>query len=241
MDSFDQWLHGWLMLGGWTTEAFFKLILAGFLGGLVGFERELRGREAGFRTNILVCLGCALIMVVSIRFASIDWNPEGAYSIQVDPSRIAYGVMSGIGFLGAGAIIKHFNAVRGLTTAAGLWCVAAIGLACGLGLYIVSILAAGLVLAALGLLNTIEKRLPRRRHRRLILRMPWKGDAFSKLIRDLKGAGIAIIDENYHRHETLNEMDVTLDIGYTDQAKYDTLEAQLREDGECKLMVSERA
>src|SRR5687767_13198495 len=62
MDSFDNWIHGWLMLGGWATEAVFKLILAAVLGGLVGFERELRGREAGFRTNILVGLGCALLM-----------------------------------------------------------------------------------------------------------------------------------------------------------------------------------
>jgi putative Mg2+ transporter-C (MgtC) family protein len=242
MDSFDQWVHGWLMLGGWSTEAFFKLILAAVLGGLVGFERELRGREAGFRTNILVCLGCALIMIVSIRFASMEWNPEGLYTIQVDPARIAYGVMSGIGFLGAGAIIKHFNAVRGLTTAAGLWCVAAIGLACGLGLYIVSIVAAALVLLALGTLNTTETRLPRRRHRRLILRMPWKGDSLSKLITDMNAAGVVITDQNFHRHENLADMDVTLDIGYIDQQKYDTLEKQLREDvGECKLMVSERA
>src|SRR3954469_19912402 len=181
MDSFDNWIHGWLMLGGWATEAVFKLILAGFLGALVGIERELRGREAGFRTNLLVGLGCALLMIVSTRFASVPWHPEGEYNIQVDPARIAYGVMTGIGFLGAGAIIKHFNAVRGLTTAAGLWCVAAIGLSIGLGLYIVSILAAGLVLAALGLLNGIEKRLPRRRHRRLIIRLPWDSTSLGKL------------------------------------------------------------
>src|SRR5436305_13002124 len=101
--------------------------------------------------------------------------------------------MAGIGFIGAGAIIKTDGSVRGLTTAAGLWCVAAIGLAAGLGLYIVSILAAGLVLAALGLLNGIEKRLPRRRHRRLILRMPWNSDCLPKLIKRLESAGIAII------------------------------------------------
>ncbi|HEV8605542.1 MAG TPA: MgtC/SapB family protein [Tepidisphaeraceae bacterium] len=241
MDSFDNWIHGWLMLGGWGMEAVFKLILAGVLGGLVGFERELRGREAGFRTNILVGLGCSLLMIVSTRFASMPWNPEGAYNIQVDPARIAYGVMTGIGFLGAGAIIKHFNGVRGLTTAAGLWCVAAIGLSCGLGLYIVSIFAAGLVLAALAMLNTIEKRLPRRRHRRLILRMPWKKGNIAELVKRFEGAGIAVIDQNYHRHESLAEVDVTMDIGYTDTAKYEALEAELREGTEWKLMVSERA
>jgi putative Mg2+ transporter-C (MgtC) family protein len=241
MDSFDNWIHGWLMLGGWATEAVFKLILAGFLGALVGIERELRGREAGFRTNLLVGLGCALLMIVSTRFASVPWNPEGAYNIQVDPARIAYGVMTGIGFLGAGAIIKHFNGVRGLTTAAGLWCVAAIGLSCGLGLYIVSIMAAGLVLAALALLNSVEKRLPRRRHRRLILRMPWNSAYRGQLIKRMEESGISLIDQNYHRHESLAEMDVTIDISYTDPAKFEALETELRQDKECKLMVSERA
>lgn len=241
MDSFDNWIHGWLMLGGWATEAVFRLILAGILGGLVGFERELRGREAGFRTNILVGLGCALLMIVSIRFASVPWLVEGQYNINIDPARIAYGVMTGIGFLGAGAIIKHFNGVRGLTTAAGLWCVAAIGLSCGLGLYIVSIMAAGLVLGALALLNTVEKRLPRRRHRRLILRMPWNSTYRTELVKKLESAGIAIIDQAYHRHENLADMDVTIDIGYTDPAKFDALEAELREGEQVKLMVSERA
>jgi len=241
MDSFDNWIHGWLMLGGWATEAVFKLILAAVLGGLVGLERELRGREAGFRTNLLVGLGCALLMIVSNRMASVPWLVEGQYNVTVDPARIAYGVMTGIGFLGAGAIIKHFNGVRGLTTAAGLWCVAAIGLACGLGLYIVSIMAAGLVLGALALLNTFEKRLPRRRHRRLILRMPWNSGYREQLVKKMEGSGIGIIDQAYHRHESLGEMDVTIDISYTDPAKFEALEAELREGKEVKLMVSERA
>jgi putative Mg2+ transporter-C (MgtC) family protein len=241
MDSFDNWIHGWLMLGGWATEAVFKLILAGFLGGLVGVERELRGREAGFRTNLLVGLGCALLMIVSTRMAAVPWMVEGQYNITVDPARIAYGVMTGIGFLGAGAIIKHFNGVRGLTTAAGLWCVAAIGLSCGLGLYIVSIMAAGLVLAALALLNAVEKKLPRRRHRRLIIRMPWNSNYRATLLKRMEESGISLIDQNYHRHESLSEMDVTIDISYTDPAKYEALETELREGTECKLMVSERA
>src|SRR5258708_20197796 len=104
MDSFDNWIHGWLMLGGWATEAVFKLILAGFLGGLVGVERELRGREAGFRTNLLVGLGCALLMIVSTRFASIPWMVEGQYAINVDPAPIAYGPITATCFLPPRAI-----------------------------------------------------------------------------------------------------------------------------------------
>jgi hypothetical protein len=82
---------------------------------------------------MLVCVGCALVMLVSVAFAERTWPPhEGNFNINVDPARIAYGVMAGIGFLGAGTIIKHEVSVRGLTTAAAMWCVAAIGLAAGL-------------------------------------------------------------------------------------------------------------
>jgi uncharacterized membrane protein YhiD involved in acid resistance len=119
--------------------------------------------------------------------------------------------------------------------------VAAIGLACGLGLYIVSIMAAGLVLAALALLNAVEKKLPRRRHRRLIIRMPWNSNYRATLLKRMEESGISLIDQNYHRHESLSEMDVTIDISYTDPAKFEALENELREATEAKLMVSERA
>ncbi len=102
-------------------------------------------------------------------------------------------------------------------------------------------MAAGLVLGALALLNAVEKKLPRRRHRRLILRMPWNSSYRTQLLKRMEEAGISLIDQNYHRHESLLEMDVTIDISYTDPAKYEALETELREGTECKLMVSERA
>src|SRR5687767_2930095 len=123
---------------GWPAEAFVELLLAAFVGGMVGLERELRGRVAGFRTNILVAVGSALVMIVSNRVAFHDWTPPPGQNveIQIDPARIAYGVMGGVGFLGAGIIVQHRGNVRGLTTAAGIWCVAALGLSAGLGLYV---------------------------------------------------------------------------------------------------------
>src|SRR5205809_3811065 len=160
---FDQWAASL----GFTGEALLRLLLSAIAGGLVGLEREMRGRQAGFRTNLLVCLGSALVMIVSIQFASANWTHEPSVNVNVDPARIAYGVMSGIGFLGAGAIIKSGTNVRGLTTAAGLWCVAALGLSAGFGLYIITFIATGLVLLALWLLDYVESVLPRMRYRNI--------------------------------------------------------------------------
>ena len=112
------------------TEMLVRLGLSALAGGLIGLEREFHGKVAGFRTHALVCLGSALIMIVSMDiFAAY----RGIAS--VDPSRIAAQVVSGIGFLGAGAIIRFPNGVTGLTTAASLWVVSAIGLACGAGFF----------------------------------------------------------------------------------------------------------
>ena len=106
-----------------------RLTVAAFLGGIIGIERETHGKEAGFRTHALVCLGSALIMVVSTQIYEIYENA------QVDPSRIAAQVVTGIGFLGAGAIIRFPQKIKGLTTAAGIWAAAGIGLSCGVAQY----------------------------------------------------------------------------------------------------------
>ena len=106
-----------------------RLLVAGLLGGLIGLERELRAKEAGFRTHFIVALGSALFMVIS------QYAFEGR---NFDAARVAAQVVSGIGFIGAGVIIFQKNAVRGVTTAAGLWVAAAIGLASGAGMYLVA-------------------------------------------------------------------------------------------------------
>src|SRR5436305_13732668 len=109
LQHFDQSVAAWAAGLGTTGEAFLKLILSALAGGLVGLERELRGRQAGFRTNLLVCLGSALTMIVSLKFASHPWyaqTPNLGVNINIDPARIAYGVMTGVGFLGGGAIVR---------------------------------------------------------------------------------------------------------------------------------------
>ena len=135
-----------------TWEFVLRIFVAALLGGIIGLEREYRAKEAGFRTHFLVALGSALFMIVSAYgFEGAMLTPEHRW----DMSRVASQVVSGIGFIGAGTIIFHKseNVVRGLTTAAGLWVTAAIGLACGGGMYVLSIASTFLVLVGLEAFN----------------------------------------------------------------------------------------
>lgn len=133
---------------------FLRLIVAGILAGAIGLEREIRSKEAGFRTHFLVGVGSALIMIVSKYgfFDVISYNHIG-----LDPSRIAAQVISGVGFLGAGTIIIEKKIVRGLTTAAGIWATAGIGITIGSGLYKLAIFSTLLVLVGLELLQRLFK------------------------------------------------------------------------------------
>lgn len=127
-----------------TLELTLRLAVALFLGGIIGLEREYRSKDAGFRTHFLVAMGSALFCIVSQYGFGIDLK---------DSSRVAAQVVSGIGFLGAGTIIFQRNMVRGLTTAAGLWVTAAIGLACGTGMFMAAAITTAMVLIGLEILN----------------------------------------------------------------------------------------
>ena len=136
-----------------------RLLLAAALGGMIGLEREHSGKPAGFRTNLLICLGAALITEVSFNVAKAASTTGTA----ADPARIAAQIVSGIGFLGAGSILHSRGSVTGLTTAATLWVVAAIGMAVGAHAYLAAVLATALVMLALMLLGRVEDHLiPRR-------------------------------------------------------------------------------
>ena len=136
-------------------EVLLRLLLAVLLSGLVGLEREAKGRAAGFRTHILVCTGSALIMMTSLSL----YFQMGGKGSGVDASRIPAQVVSGIGFLGAGTIIQIRDSVRGLTTAASVWVAAGIGLAVGCGFYVGAVAATSLVLVVLLVLHGLEHRL----------------------------------------------------------------------------------
>ena len=129
-----------------------RLFVAGLLGGLIGFEREIRAKEAGVRTHFIVALGSALFMIIS----------QYAFTGQFDHSRVAAQVVSGIGFIGAGVIIFQKNVVRGITTAAGLWVAAAIGLACGSGMYDIAIAATLMTIICLETMHFVTRRIGER-------------------------------------------------------------------------------
>jgi putative Mg2+ transporter-C (MgtC) family protein len=148
-------IMGWMSFG--ETDAMFRLLLAILLGGAIGLERESRGRPAGLRTHILVCLGATIIMIASTRMAILSQVLPSASRIQVDPGRIAAGIVTGIGFLGAGAIIRIGDLVRGLTTAGCIWFVAALGITVGQGLYALAIVSTILALGVLLALTQVER------------------------------------------------------------------------------------
>ena len=168
---------------GLEAEGILRLVLAAVLGGLVGLEREIRGHEAGLRTFMLVAAGAALAMIVSRSVANWDGSipTDDNVRVTIDPGRIAYGVMTGVGFLGAGTIIQRRSRVHGLTTAAGIWSVAALGLAAGQGLYALSMTATLLMLITLFLLSLIQSRLPTRHQRRLMIEVPYVPASIDKV------------------------------------------------------------
>src|SRR5512145_1940754 len=140
-------------------EIVFRIIAALVAGGLIGLERSHRGRPAGFRTHALVCLASSLLMLVTVYES--HWFPrDSAARVMVDPTRMAQGIMTGIGFVGAGAIIKEGFTVRGLTTAASIWITAAIGILTGIGFYFAALIGTVLVLGTLSLFRWVEARLP---------------------------------------------------------------------------------
>ncbi|HEY9714130.1 MAG TPA: MgtC/SapB family protein [Chroococcales cyanobacterium] len=172
------------------VEMALRLLLAAGLGGLIGAERERRlSRGAGLRTHALVCVASALVMVVSTYgFMSV----LNAGKIVLDPSRVAAQVVSGVGFLGAGIIIFRRNAVRGLTTAASIWAVAAIGLACGCGLYISAISGTAIMWFILTVVKKLsQKYFPQRELNRLTVEV--SNNSQTKLISEkMKVTGLKI-------------------------------------------------
>lgn len=144
-------------------EELFRILLAAGLGAAVGVERELREHEAGVRTHMLVAVGSALFTLVSA-YGFGEFFTTGAPFVPTDPTRIAAQIVTGIGFLGAGAIIRQGPSVRGLTTAATLWVVAAIGIAAGAGYYGGAVATTIVVIVALGPVRVLTRRMLRQGH-----------------------------------------------------------------------------
>jgi len=157
-----------------SNEIILRLFLGTLLGGIIGFERQTHGRPAGFRTQLLVCVACVLLMIISENYYAHGHRTEEY--VRLDPTRIAAGAMTGIGFLGAGVILKTGLSVQGLTTAACIWIVAAIGLAVGVGQYLAAITGAVITFISLWMLRIVETRIPRLTYRYITLVTDDAGD-----------------------------------------------------------------
>lgn len=209
-------------------ELILRLFLAVLIGGIVGFEREIHQRPAGFRTHILVCLGSTLIMITSLEMH----NLFGASS---DPGRIAAQVVSGIGFLGAGTILREGVTIRGLTTAASLWATAAIGLSIGAGLYLYGIMGAGLLLLTLWSLSTIEfKSQLKNKIKQLEIKTEDKPGVLGALALILGQNGVDIRNVRLEPQEITGTITIVFEVKTLPDQNFNALTSQLME---CKGVV----
>ncbi|GBE36376.1 putative Mg(2+) transport ATPase [bacterium BMS3Bbin07] len=193
------------------TETILRLLLGAVLGGIIGFERQSHGRPAGFRTHLIVSLASVLIMIVSDDFYRMSTlNPE---IIRIDPARIAAGAITGVGFLGAGVIIKSGLSIQGLTTAACLWIVSVIGLAVGSGLYVPALTAFLITFFSLWTLRRVEVKVPRLTYKILTLTTEPKAKE-EDVVKVIKEAGANIANIDYEMDRAKNETTYHLSITF---------------------------
>ena len=191
-------------------EILVRLLVAAALGGAIGIERELRDRDAGFRTHLLVSVGAALFTLISA-YAWTDFEFGRADGVTFDPTRIAAQIVTGIGFLGAGAIIRHGLSVRGLTTAATLWIAAAIGMACGAGFYWAAVIGTAIALVSLGPLRFVSRRVLDRPHDRRLTVELRAGSGSAPVLGALEDLGLSV--QSFALADTDGRRHVEVEIG----------------------------
>jgi len=172
------------------SEIIVRIMLGALMGGIIGFERQHHGRPAGFRTHLLVCTASVVLMIISQYFSFRQ--PVDPSFIRVDPGRIAAGAITGIGFLGAGVIVKAGVSVHGLTTAACIWIVSAIGLALGSGLYLAAGLTFVITFFSLWLLERLERFMPSRLYRSLTVVTELAGDCERTILDVMRRHGVSV-------------------------------------------------
>lgn len=187
-------------------QVFWRLVLAATLGGLIGMEREIHGRPAGFRTHLLVTVGACLMMVVSeayyLKYGMLDSDSV----VRLDPGRVAAQIVTGIGFLGAGAIIKDGHAVRGLTTAACLWVAAGIGMAVGVGSYLPALFVTALALFNLLFLKRVERIFRSEQYRTLTVTCADTADSLAEVEQCLAKKSLRIVNFGFEKDLTAGEV-----------------------------------
>ena len=207
-----------------------RLLLALLAGGFIGLERALHGREAGFRTHALVCVSSSLLMVLMV----YQWSlipQEYLDTVRADPTRMAQGIMTGIGFLGAGVIVKEGITVRGLTTAASIWMTASIGIVVGLGLYYPAAMATVITILTLSVFRWVENRLPAQIYARFTVRfIRGKHHADEEALRDLISShNIRAFESSYQLDNEGKNFEYTMTIRTRDKINFRKLAQSLME------------
>ena len=212
------------------VEIIFRLVAALAAGGLIGLERSHRGRPAGFRTHALVCLASSLLMLVTVYQS--HWFPMTSDArVILDPTRMAQGIMTGIGFVGAGAIIKEGFTVRGLTTAASIWVTAAIGILTGIGFYFAAVVGTLLSLGTLSLFRWIEAKLPTESYANFMVRFARQAAMAEPALRDLVRAhGFSLHNLSYRLHGDADQLEYRMVLRTMDAGNARALAEKLKSD-----------
>lgn len=198
-------------------EFLVRILLAGICGGIIGYERKSRNKEAGIRTHLIVASGAALIMIVSKYGFSDILGDKG---IALDPSRIAAQIVTGVGFLGAGMIFMRKNTISGLTTAAGIWATSAIGMAIGSGLYLLGIVTAVLIVLVQIILHQNHRWLKESYKEELSFVIDRNKDALKDLQERLKGLQIEILNVTLTQEQDSYQVDLVVSFPDTYQAAH---------------------
>jgi len=211
-------------------EMVFRMMAALLAGGLIGLERSHRGRPAGFRTHALVCLASSLLMLVTAYES--HWFPhDSAARVILDPTRMAQGIMTGIGFVGAGAIIKEGFTVRGLTTAASIWITAALGILTGIGFYFAAFIGTALALGTLSAFRWIEARLPTETYAIFMVRYARENAISEPALRSLVQAhGFSMHNLSYRLHSDVGQMEYRMVLRTMDAGNARSLAEKLKAD-----------
>ena len=165
------------------AEMLLRILAAVIAGAVIGYERSYHARPAGFRTHTLVCTASSLLMLVTVYEA--HWVRAASEMVRIDPTRMAQGIMTGIGFLGAGVIVREGLSVRGLTTAASIWMTAAIGILAGVGFYFPLVVSVVITIGVLSLFRVIESRMPAQAYYHFEIRFTRTGGMTKEALREL--------------------------------------------------------
>ena len=208
----------------------FRIVAALLAGGLIGLERSHRGRPAGFRTHALVCLASSLLMLVTVY--ETHWVPrDSGARLIIDPTRMAQGIMTGIGFVGAGAIIKEGFTVRGLTTAASIWITAAIGILTGVGFYYAALVGTVLALGTLSAFRWIEARLPTETYAIFMVRFAREAVLSESGLRKLvESTGFSLHNLSYRLHADIGQFEYRMVLRTLDAQNARALAEKLKAD-----------